>query len=457
MRRCKRLVACSLVATDQTHQHLQMMSSDEGGRTSLVDHDLATGKTRPLHADPDHMADLAGVVQLPATGQVVFASYDLPYRHNAGLHAVTKTAQRDIAARFGENNISIAIGALDRPWLITESGARLAQARYWLYRRAQHVFTPILQAERLQGAPLPEMYLAAKIALHYRATDGTMLHGYLSLPPGKNAASVPLMTMVHAGPWYHVDADYQSLVQLLVNRGVAVFQPNFRASTGYGERYLRAPGADFGNGMVQRDIIDGVRYLLANGVGDSRRLAIMGDSFGGYSTLMALTHTPTLFQFGLATVPPPDFAAAMRTAASVHPGEGKMPFATNLADLGIDIGNASQMQAIGDSAPVRHVASLGRPLVLLAGARDDKVPIASINDYVARLQEARKPVTLLIAPDEGHNLRKPLTRLAYVYLLEQLLASYLGSPAPAAPSADLAAYLQQTIKVNDALPHLPSH
>ena len=76
--------------------------------------------------------------------------------------------------------------------------------------------------------------------------------------------------------------DYNSLVQTLVNRGYAVFQPNFRSSTGYGDKYMLAPKSDFGNGRVQADIIEGVQWLVANGVGDKRKLAIMGDSFGGY-------------------------------------------------------------------------------------------------------------------------------------------------------------------------------
>jgi dipeptidyl aminopeptidase/acylaminoacyl peptidase len=138
------------------------------------------------------------------------------------------------------------------------------------------------------------------------------VHGFLTLPPGRAAATLPLLTLVHGGPWSHLDADYSALVQLLANRGYAVFQPNFRASTGYGERYMLAPGADFGNGRVQADIIDGVRWLLAQGVGDARRMGIIGASFGGYSTLLALSHTPDLFQVGIALQPPTDFVRGLR-------------------------------------------------------------------------------------------------------------------------------------------------
>ncbi|WP_426173861.1 alpha/beta hydrolase family protein [Massilia sp. TWR1-2-2] len=103
-----------------------------------------------------------------------------------------------------------------------------------------------LKQERALGAPLPEQQLASKIALRYRASDGALVHGYLSLPPDKDASRLPLLTMVHGGPWAAFDGGYQTLVQLLDNRGFAVFQPDFRASMGYGEQYIRAPNGEGG-------------------------------------------------------------------------------------------------------------------------------------------------------------------------------------------------------------------
>ena len=96
-------------------------------------------------------------------------------------------------------------------------------------------------------------------------------------------------------------------------------------------------------------------------------------------------------------------------------------------------------------------ARSAKPLLIIAGAKDNKVEIASVTDYVARLQGMGRPVSLLVEPDEGHNLRKPLTRQAYLYLLQRMLHQHLGGPAVPAPSPELAKFLEQTMKANGAL------
>jgi dipeptidyl aminopeptidase/acylaminoacyl peptidase len=445
--RCKRLRACSLVAASVDANKLTMIVNHEDDRKALVEIDLGTQKARVIHTDPQALADLRGVSLSPAR-KALFAVYDMPRRRNYGLTPEAKKAAADIERRFPETNVTIAASESSPRWLLTERGARLNAERYWLYERSTGKVSEILQQQRALSEPIPEPQLAAKIALHYKASDGRLVHGYLSLPPGKDAATLPMLTMVHGGPWGSFDNGYTTLVQALVNRGVAVFQPNFRASTGYGDKYMLAPGSDFGNGRVQADIIDGVRWLLANGVGDRKRLAIMGDSFGGYSTLLALTHTPDLFQFGMATVPPTDFASTLQRAAA---GREEVPFSVTLAEMGIRLEDPATLTTISAAAPAQHADKVSKPLLILAGGKDDKVDISAVTDYVARLQGAGKPVSLLVDADEGHNPRKPMTRQAYAYLIQQLLHKHLGAPAPAAPTAELSRYLEQNMKVNGAL------
>lgn len=449
--RCKRLRACNLVTGDQ--RRLTMVVNHADDRKAFVEVDLAKQARRVLHTDPAALSDLRTVVTSPATQQPLFAIYDMPQRRLHGLTPAAKAAAADITRRFPDTTISIGASEAAGQWLLSERGARLQQERFWLYDRKARTFTEILAQERQLGNPLPEQQLAAKIPLHYRASDGAIVHGYLSLPPGKPAASVPMLTMVHGGPWGSFDNNYTSLVQLLVNRGVAVFQPNFRASTGYGDKYMLAPKSDFGNGRAQADIIEGVRWLLANGVGDKKRLAIMGDSFGGYSTLLALTNEPDLFQFGMATVPPPDFARTLKLASDAGDvmGAGGVPFSVTLAEMGIHLNDAAAMKRIADAAPAAHPEKIIKPLLMIAGGKDDKVEIAAVTDYVARLQGLGKPVSLLVDPDEGHNPRKPIVRQAYSYLIQQMLHKHLGGPAVAAPSPELAKYLEQAMKADGAL------
>lgn len=113
--------------------------------------------------------------------------------------------------------------------------------------------------------------------------------------------------------------------------------------------------------------------------------------------------------------------------------------------------DAALMKRLADAAPAAHSEKVRKPLLVIAGGKDQMVEIAAVTDYVARLQGSGKPVSLLVDPDEGHQPRKPIMRQAYVYLLQRMLHPHLGGPAVAAPSAELAKFLGQTMKANGAL------
>jgi dipeptidyl aminopeptidase/acylaminoacyl peptidase len=450
--RCKPVRPCTMLEAAPDGKRLKMMMGYQDDRTSLVLVDARTGAQRLLHSDPQGIADLRGYAPDPQSGEVLAVGYDLPVRRQYAATPAARRALADIGKRFAGSSISLSAAAGGKRWMVTESRGDLHQPRYWVYDATRREATEILQAERALGKPLPQDALAPKHAISYRASDGMAVHGYLTLPRGADAAKAPLVTMVHGGPWSRFDGEYHWLAQWLANRGVAVFQPNFRASTGYGEKYMLAPGMDFGNGRVQRDIIEGVQWLLANGVGDQSRLAILGDSFGGYATLMALTHTPDMFQFGLAAVPPSDFSRVIELAATENlAGTEDLPTSMRFSQMGISQANAAAMAALRADSPIANTARVKRPLVILAGGKDEKVEIASVNDYVAKLDAAGKPVTLLVDPAEGHNPRKPIVRLAYVNLLERLLHDYLGGPQPEPCTPDLCRYLEQHLKLNNAL------
>ena len=449
--RCKPVHPCTMLEASVDGKRLKMMMGYQSDRTALIVVDAKTGAQRLLHTDPQALADMRNFAADPQSGEVLAVTYDLPQRRSYAVSASAKKALGDISTRFAGSSISLTPSAGGMRWLIAETGADLQQARYWLYDSATRQTSEILQAERAQGKPLAQESLAPKYAITYPASDGKPVHGYLTLPRGADAAKVPLVTMVHGGPWSRFDGDYHWLVQWLANRGVAVFQPNFRASTGYGEQYMRAPGMDFGNGRVQADVIEGVQWLLANGIGDKSRMAILGDSFGGYTTLMALTHTPEMFQFGFAAVPPPDFARVIELASNENlAGTEDLPTTMRFKEIGISQSDTAAMAALRKDAPMAGTARLVRPLVILAGGKDEKVEIATVTEYASKLQAGGKPVTLLVDPDEGHNPRKPIIRLAYVNLLERMLHNYLGAAEPEACAPDLCRYLEQTIKVDRA-------
>lgn len=439
--RCHRLDDCQLVTA--AGNQLRLITAAAADRSALMRLHGRHHKPEMVQADPAGLAELRSVIVTPRSRRPLFALYESPQLRNVGLTPSAQRSVADIEKKFVDSQITIEASEDSPSLLLTERSARLSHERYWLYDSVGRKFAEILHDERAAGKPLDEDALALTLPLHYRASDGMMLHGYLTLPPGRRHARLPLMTIVHGGPWGRANAGHSPVVQLLANRGVAVFQPNFRSSVGYGQRYMLGGGGDFGNGRVQRDILDGVRWLLAQGIGDKDRLAIMGTSFGGYSTLLALSHTPQMFQFGMAIAPPSNFADTLENIVSDTRTE--VPWSLRLKDLGVNVGNPLMMKKLHADSPVRNTGMLGKPLLIMAGGRDEMVAVASVIDYVARLQATNQTVSLMIDQEEGHNARKPMFQMAQMHLLAQMVHRHLGGPPAQLPSAALNDYLRQTM------------
>jgi len=246
-----------------------------------------------------------------------------------------------------------------------------------------------------------------------------------------------------------VKPEFSAGAQFLANHGYIVFRPNFRGSTGHGRRIVLASDGDFGgDGAVQRDIVEGTRWLLDNGIGDPERVGISGASYGGYATLLALSFQPDLFKVGVASVPPSDFAFVLReylgSGKELSPG---IAMADTFRHLGVDPADRAKMARLHAGSPVANVARMQRPLLMLAGGEDDRVPIRGVTDYAARLKLLGRDVSLFVDAEAGHNLVDPRTREAYVYLEQSMLHRYLGGIAPEPASAELRAHLKRNLRL----------
>jgi dipeptidyl aminopeptidase/acylaminoacyl peptidase len=134
--------------------------------------------------------------------------------------------------------------------------------------------------------------------IQYQSRDGLTIHGYLTLPKGVEPKNLPVVINPHGGPWFRNRWGFNSEVQFLANRGLAVLQVNFRGSTGYGKAFWQASFKEWGRKM-QDDITDGVHWLIQQGIADSKRIGIYGTSYGGYATLAGLAFTPDLYACGV--------------------------------------------------------------------------------------------------------------------------------------------------------------
>ena len=426
-----------------------LLRGDIGGNLRRVLRLDRDGTLHTVHVDPRGEADLDDVALDPATMQPLVASYRSTVAATYGIGPGASHVAA-IRRRFPGRDLGIDVGSgPGAQWLVSERDSTLRDPRWHLYDPRSGAFRTILADDAKASLPMPEASLARKIPFSYAASDGLRVHGFLLLPPGADPARVPLVAQVHGGPINHFRAGYDGIAQLLANRGYAVFQSNFRGSTGHGRAYTFSPEGDYGNGRVQRDIVEGVRHLLAQGIGDPERVGIVGHSFGGYSTLLGLTFQPELFKVGVAGAPPADLGWSMRWLLESG-DQGDLPDRSlrhTLRALSLDSTDPGTYSRLHSQSPLVNAARMRRPLLVMAGGADRTVAIREVVHYAATLKTLGKPVSLYVEPGGGHSPVAPLPREAYVYLMEAMLHAHLGGAKPEAPGARLRAYLRENLRL----------
>lgn len=454
--RCPDLHLCALLPRTTPQGEPLLLTDLAGDRCRLVRVD-ALGALHTLHTDPRDESDLDSLVLDPRDGAPLVANYDGTTSASYGLTADARAALAELGQRLAHRRLELAFGWDGQAhWLVGERGSALQGERWHLFDAQSGQLRDILSLppQTSDGRPtqwLPEAAMGRQYPLAWRASDGMRLHGFLWLPPGRDPRALPLVALIHGGPWNSVRAEeFRGIAQFLVNRGYAVFEPNFRGSTGYGRLYVRAARGDFGNGRVQQDIVEGVRWLLGQGVGDGRRVGIVGASFGGYATLLGVTFQPELFKVGVAIVPPPDFAWDMRWVARSLEAlslSNVVPFEDWLRLLSLDLHDPVAMARLHAQSPLANAARMTRPLLLLAGGADHRVAIRGVLGYAARLKVLGKDVSLLVDAQAGHANARPLAQEAQLYLIALMLHRHLGGAAPAPPDPALRDELRRGLRI----------
>lgn len=454
------VVDSSLSAANAGRPELLLRGELDGSLSRLLSID-ADGALQVLHGDPEGEADLDELVLDPMTQQPLIASYRSTRPHNHGL---TPELQRSLDAlnrTFPHRDLHISVGSereagAKMVWLVGERDSTLHGERWHLYTPATETLRTILAdtpPQDPEGNPrnwLPETSLARQIPIAYPASDGMRLHGFVWIPAGIEVSKAPLVANIHGGPWSAIRPGFSKNAQLLANKGYVVFEPNYRGSTNLGRDYMLAAKGDFGNGRVLKDMVDGVRYLLANGVGDAENVAITGGSFGGYATLLGLTFSPDVFKVGVAVVPPPDLSWDMRWVARNQEAltlSDVVPFESWLRMSAIDLNDKEVMDRLHQQSPLANVEAMTRPLLMVAGGEDRRVDIASVIEYASRLKLLGRDVSLLVEKEAGHTASGAVAQEATLYLLERMLQRHLGGHDPEPPSEDLRAYINRNMRI----------
>jgi dipeptidyl aminopeptidase/acylaminoacyl peptidase len=297
---------------------------------------------------------------------------------------------------------------------------------------ATYLYDHATGESRLLFRPHPQLDpagLAPMTPVTIPSRDGLPLHSYLTLPVGVEPTGLPMVLLVHGGPWFRDRWGYNPRVQLLANRGYAVLQVNMRGSTGYGKSFTRAAVREFA-GKMHDDLVDGVEWAVKAGIADPTRVAIFGGSYGGYSALVGATFTPEVFACAI------DYCGI----------SDLVNFMENLPEYWRNFLAGSWFRYVGDPSkpedradmlarsPITRLDAIRCPLLVIQGAKDARVVQAESDNIVNALRQRGADVEYLLKQDEGHGFVNPENNIEMFEVIERFLARTIGNdPTPATP------------------------
>lgn len=337
-----------------------------------------------------------------------------PVRHY--FDAEEEQLRQRIKAHFPNQRYGIAdTDKAEENYLIYVGGDR-TRGSYWHYNA--------LTDEAKKIADLAPWIKSDEMnAMHpvcYTTRDGLQIEAYLTLPDGltpDTAKQLPVVVNPHGGPWARDCWGYSSEVQFLSNRGYAVFQMNFRGSTGYGRHFLEASYKQWGLKM-QDDITDGVKWLIEQGIANPNRIAIYGGSYGGYATLAGLTFTPDLYACGIDYVGVSNLFTFMQTIPPYWRPMLEMMY----EQVGHPKHDADQLAA---TSPALHADKIKVPLFVAQGANDPRVNKAESDQMVEALRQRGVVVEYMVKDNEGHGFHNQENRFDFYRAMERFLKAHL--------------------------------
>ncbi|MEU7217024.1 S9 family peptidase [Nocardia iowensis] len=392
-------------------------SNRDTDRTRLARIDLTTGQETEVDSHPSFDLDSSSPLILGRrTGKLIGARYlgerqvihPLDPHFATVLANLTKLSDGDIGALSSDDS--------GQRWIVGFEHDRDPGVTYY--------YDHATGESRLLFRPYPHLNpesLAPMTPVTIPARDGLSLPSYLTLPVGVQPKGLPLVLVVHGGPWTRDRWGFDGAAQLLANRGYAVLQMNFRGSTGYGKAFVKAAIGEFAAKMHD-DLIDGVAWAVERGYADPDRVAIFGGSYGGYASLVGVTFTPDVFAAAIDYCGISNLANFMRTMPVFS-----RPFMTN--NWYLFVGDPDDPQQEADMlarSPITRVDQIRTPLLVIQGANDVRVVQAESDNLVEALRARGVEVEYLIRDDEGHGFVNPENVIDLFHAVERFLAQHLG-------------------------------
>ena len=379
------------------------------GRSALYTIALdGTLKEELVFARPD--VDVGELNRIGRRHRVVGVTYADELSHFHFLDPDFEKVLASVAKALpGRPGLHIVDSSMDENVLLIFAGSDHDPGVYYLFdKKLRQLETFLVLRGELEGVKL-----ASVKPIQYQATDGTVIPGYLTLPPGVDTPKdLPAIVMPHGGPNARDYWRFDYLAQFYASRGYVVLQPNFRGSTGYGDDFFKQNGFRSWPTAIG-DVLDAGKWLVAQGIANPDKLAIVGWSYGGYAALQSAVVDPSVFKAVVAIAPVTDLPELKEQHRQW----------SDFLVVSREIGEGPHVR---EGSPALNAAKIKVPVLLFHGEMDRNVPIRQSKEMADRLGAAGVPHELVTWPDLDHQLEDSAVRAEMLRKSDAFLRRVMG-------------------------------
>ncbi len=394
------------------NKNIYALSNLNRDKLAVVKFDIANGKEiEVIYENPE--VDVYNLDYSKKRKVLTVISYITWKTQLEFLDPEIKSVYNRIAPELGNYEIVISDTNKDEDKFIIRTYSDCSLGAYYFYDKGTDKLTKLADVSPW----IKENEMAEMKPISFKARDGLTINGYLALPHNKELKNLPVVLLVHGGPWARDTWGYQPEVQFLTNRGFAVFRINYRGSIGYGRKFWESSFKQWGKKM-QDDLTDGVKWLIEQGIADPKHVAIYGGSYGGYAALAGLVFTPDLYACGVDYVGVSNLFTFMKSIPPYW-----KPFLEMMYEM---VGHPEKdTELLREASPVFHVDKIKAPLFIAQGRMDPRVNVNESDQMVEALKKKGIEVPYMVKDNEGHGFRNEENRFDFYEAMEKFIEKHL--------------------------------
>ena len=394
------------------NKELYVSSNRNRDKSAIYKFDLNTAKETDLIFEHDEV-DVSGLIRSKKRKVLTAVSYYTDKRKIHFLDDWREKLQNNLESKLKGVEVAISDISKDETKAIIVTFSDVSRGTYYYYDIEKDELTKLADLSPW----LDPNHMSEMKPIKYTSRDGLTINGYLTIPKGSNGKNLPVVVNPHGGPWARDRWGFNPEIQYLANNGYAVFQMNFRGSTGYGREFWEKSFKQWGKTM-QDDITDGVQWLIKEGIANPDKIGIYGASYGGYATLAGLTFTPDLYACGVDYVGVSSLFTFM---------ESMPPYWELYREMMYEmVGHPEKdKELLASSSPLMHVDKIKVPLFIAQGANDPRVKKSESDQIVEALKQKGIDVPYMVKDDEGHGFYNEENRFDFYREMSAFLEKHL--------------------------------